>query len=142
MEEIRTLPFLLVGGASVERQEVLDAIVQRIDGSGGALVRSVKDLAEEISVGSQRLYYLLKSFDQKGQLVTRNRGPKGLEIRLGTDERVTAKRPRPARRPRPDPQAAPDGKLFCPWCGQSVQATWRFCVRCGGELPQADGATD
>jgi predicted amidophosphoribosyltransferase len=30
--------------------------------------------------------------------------------------------------------------LFCPDCGQGYKAGDRFCVRCGGELPQAAGA--
>lgn len=31
--------------------------------------------------------------------------------------------------------------LFCPACGMSHKAGDRFCVRCGGELPQAAGAS-
>jgi hypothetical protein len=126
----------------VERQEVLDAIVRKIEESGGTLVRSVKDLAAEVGVGPQRLYYLLKSFDQKGQLVTHSRGPKGLEIRLADGEGAPPKRARPARRARRAPPAAADGRIFCPWCGQAVQNGWRYCVHCGGELPQVAAPTE
>lgn len=31
--------------------------------------------------------------------------------------------------------------LFCPACGLGYKAGDRFCVRCGGELPQAVGAS-
>ena len=31
--------------------------------------------------------------------------------------------------------------LHCPTCGQGYMAGDRFCVRCGGELPQAAGAS-
>ena len=30
--------------------------------------------------------------------------------------------------------------LFCPVCGKGYQAGDRFCVRCGGDLPQARAA--
>lgn len=127
----------------MERQEVLDAIVRNVEESGGTLVRSVKDLAAEIGVGSQRLYYLLKSFDQNGQLTTHSRGPKGLEIRLADAAQPTPRQARPVRRaPRRPPAADGSGQTFCPWCGQSVQGGWRFCVRCGGELPQVATQAD
>jgi predicted amidophosphoribosyltransferase len=31
--------------------------------------------------------------------------------------------------------------LFCPTCGKGYTAGDRFCVRCGGELPQATAAS-
>jgi predicted amidophosphoribosyltransferase len=31
--------------------------------------------------------------------------------------------------------------LFCPACGMGYKAGDRFCVRCGGELPQAAAAS-
>lgn len=116
---------------------MLDAIVRKVEESDGTLVRSVKDLAAEIGVGSQRLYYLLKSFDQKGQLITHSRGPKGLEIRVADGENPAPKRARPARRPsrRTAAAAVADGAGFCPYCRQPIQAGWRYCVRCGEELP-------
>jgi predicted amidophosphoribosyltransferase len=36
---------------------------------------------------------------------------------------------------------ARDG-LFCPACGKGYQAGDRFCVRCGGDLPQAKAAAE
>jgi predicted amidophosphoribosyltransferase len=39
-------------------------------------------------------------------------------------------------------QTRRQGGLFCPACGKGYQAGDRFCVRCGGELPQAQAAAD
>lgn len=121
----------------MERQEVLDAIRRRVQEEGGTLVRTVKDLAGDLGVGSPRLYYLLKSFEQKGELVTHSRGPKGLEIRLPDGDVATPRRPRAARRPRRAvaAAAAPGEKYYCPWCGGTVQVGWRYCVSCGEKLP-------
>jgi hypothetical protein len=126
----------------LDRQEVLQSVLERVRSGGGTLVKSVKDLAEEVGVGPQRLYYLLKSFDQKGELVTRSRGPKGLEISLaslppdGAPARPT-RQPRPRRRrvPAARPTEARADHIFCPWCGGQVQGGWRYCVWCGDQLP-------
>jgi uncharacterized OB-fold protein len=38
-------------------------------------------------------------------------------------------------------QARSRGGHVCPTCGRGYQAGDRFCVRCGGELPQVDAAS-
>lgn len=128
----------------MDREEVLRALTEKIEAAGGRMVRSVKDLAEEIGVSTQRLYYLLKSFDQKGAIVTRSRGPKGLEISLpgmapadGTPAKPAAPRAARGRRPRKAEASREGGeKVFCPWCGERVERGWRFCVSCGERLPE------
>jgi len=37
-------------------------------------------------------------------------------------------------------QARAESSLSCPACGQAYRAGDRFCVRCGGTLPQADSS--
>jgi hypothetical protein len=126
----------------MDRDEVLRVLTEKIEAAGGRVVRSVKDLADEIGISTQRLYYLLKSFDQKGALVTRSRGPKGLEISLpgavvpdGAAQPEVSERPR-SRRPRRAEAPREGGeRFFCPWCGERAERGWRFCVNCGERLP-------
>jgi hypothetical protein len=111
----------------MDRQAVLDALYARIDAGQGVLIAPVRDLADEIGIPSQRLYYLIQAFEQGGALWTRSRGPKGLEIRRSDGAAGAG----PAARP----QARAGRGRFCPWCGHPAEPGWRFCMSCGKRLP-------
>lgn len=129
---------------AMDRQAVLDALRTRIGGSGGVLVRPVRDLAADIGIPPQRLYYLIQAFEQSGELWSRSRGPKGLELHVaeGPDAVPPAAALDPGSRPRRRRGRAPGagestGQAgYCPWCGHPAEATWQFCVACGNRLPQ------
>jgi hypothetical protein len=112
----------------MDRQAVLDAICGRIDAGQGAVIAPVRDLAEEIGIPPQRLYYLIQAFEQSGALWTRSHGPKGLEIRRSDG---AASAPQPAR-----PHSRGGSARFCPWCGHPAEPGWRFCMACGQRLPK------
>lgn len=99
--------------------------------AGGHLQRTVKGLAEELGIKPERLYYLLRVFEQQGLITTVSHGPLGLEIRPGQDG--TAASPQSG-----DRAAAPrvaSRYRYCPYCGQESAADWRFCTACGRALP-------
>jgi hypothetical protein len=121
----------------MDRQAVLDALRERVTAAGGTLLRTVKDLAADIGIPSQRLYYLLGIFEQNGAITTRSRGPKGLEIRLGGDGPLPPAGAGRRGRARAAGGASRPGGTFCPWCGHPTEAGWRFCVSCGERLPEA-----
>lgn len=107
---------------AMDRQAVLDALHTRIAAAKGALVVPVRDLAQDIGIPPQRLYYLIQALEQSGALWTRSHGPKGLEIRRGDSPGATE----PERRGR---------SRFCPWCGHPAEPGWKFCMSCGKRLP-------
>lgn len=119
----------------MEKQAILDEIVKRVSDAGGSLLAPVKELAHTLGEKPERLYYMIRSFQDKGQLQIISRGPKGIEIRLGSgvvSQEIPAgrgKRPRAAA-----PVPASTGR-FCPFCGRPAETNWRFCAKCGEELP-------
>jgi transposase-like protein len=102
----------------MDRQAVLQALEQRIAAGGGALVAPVAELARDLGIPAQRLYYLIQVLAQSGQLWTRSRGPKGLEIRRG-------------EAPGPTEPGRGSRSRFCPWCGHAAEPV------CGKRLPPA-----
>ncbi len=131
----------------MERQQVLDEIQRRIATGGGHFVQTVKSMAEEMRVKPERLYYLIRSFEQKGELATISHGPNGMEFRGGTGEPRAAaasgaapRRVGGARRSsgavhRGGATGAANTSRFCPWCGKPVESQWRFCAACGEKVP-------
>lgn len=58
-------------------------------------------------------------------IVDSNREPDPLERYAGGS-------PRGTQRPEaPSPAAGGEGKSFCPYCGDKIQARFRFCPKCG-----------
>jgi len=132
----------------VDRQEILEALEQRIRASGGRLVQTVKSLADDLGVKPERLYYLIRAFEQKGQITTISHGPNGMELRSGSAEPTASATPARAGGRRRAGAASPAGtpaglgrgagaSRFCPYCGREAQPDWRFCASCGRELPAA-----
>ncbi len=117
----------------MDRQEILDAIVKRVNEAGGMILTPVKELADELGEKQERLYYLIRSFQDKGHLITTSRGPKGMEIRLALPENAQ-RRGRRGAAPRTEVAAASTGR-FCPFCGRPAEPSWRFCASCGEQLP-------
>ncbi len=113
-------------GLKEERQAVLDALCDRIAAAQGALVVPVRDLARDMGVPPQRLYYLIQGFERSGALWTRSRGPRGIELHRGDGVAPLAAAGEPGRRGR---------SRFCPWCGHPAEAGWKFCMACGKRLP-------
>jgi hypothetical protein len=115
----------------VDREQVLAEIRRRVEAGGGKFVQTVKSLAQELGVKTDRLYNLIRSFESKGEIHTVGHGPRGTEFRLGP--------PRPAEARGPRRAAAGEGRgtRFCPWCGQRLDAQWRFCPACGRPVPAA-----
>ena len=124
----------------------------RIQAAGGSLIQTIKSLAEEMGVKQERLYYLIRAFESKGEISTINHGPKGMEFRAGGGQpkAAAAAAAKPARRGgRPKaavaiaaPRAAAPsaarpaaGANFCPFCGKEAQPAWHYCATCGQELP-------
>ena len=121
----------------MDREQVLQELQRRIGGTEGKLLTTVKALADELGIKPERLYYLIRSFEKKGQIATTSHGPKGMEFRVGSGEAKAAAAPRARGRV----AAAPSGRRsgasrFCPWCGHAVETGWHFCPACGDKLPQ------
>jgi hypothetical protein len=106
------------------RDAVLDALCERIAAAGGALVVPVRDLARDLGVPPQRLYYLIQAFEKSGALWTRSRGPRGLELHRGDGVASAA-----------EPERRGGRSRFCPWCGHPAETGWKFCMACGKRLP-------
>ncbi len=133
----------------MERQEVLDEIRRRIGAGGGRYVQTVRSMAQEMGVKAERLYYLIRSFEEKGELTTISHGPNGMEFRLGTGEPRVAAGSGAGRRTvasrggargaggRGAGGTAGTASRYCPWCGQPVEGEWRFCAACGEKQPGA-----
>lgn len=130
----------------MERQEVLEAMQARIQAAGGSLVQTIKSLADELGIKQERLYYLIRAFEKKGEISTISHGPKGMEFRPGTGEaKVGAPAARrggrhkgvvaPSRSAAPHATRTAAGAHFCPYCGKEAQPDWRYCASCGRELP-------
>jgi hypothetical protein len=125
----------------VEREQVLDEIIRRIDAAGGTLVVPTKTLAAELGLKPQRMYNLIDGFERQGKIVTVSRGPMGTELRIGNGQPAAraAARIRSARRggARASGGAASRTRRFCPWCGEAIaDPRWAFCAHCGKELPR------
>ena len=125
----------------MEREEVLNEILRRIQQAGGTLVVPTKTLAFELGMKPQRMYNLINSFERRGEIVTVSRGPIGTELRAGTGRPVPApagRRSRVVPSPRRGPAASTGGaRKFCPWCGEAIaDPRWLYCAGCGRELPR------
>jgi len=114
----------------MDRQAVLQALNERIASGEGVWLGPVRELAQDIGIPPQRLYYLIQAFQQAGAIWTRSRGPKGLEIR-------NSEGPAAGGGPVAVKRTVPRGgrSHFCPWCGQPAESGWRYCMACGKRLP-------
>jgi len=126
--------------SGMDRQQILDALTRKVESAGGVLLAPVKVLAEEFGEKPERLYYAIRTLQEKGQLRAVSRGPKGMEIRLGdgvaTEAAVGRRRAGRARRTAPRSAAAATSR-YCPFCGKPAEANWRYCASCGEMLPTA-----
>ena len=123
----------------MEREQVLEELRQRIQRNGGHILQTVKSLADDLQIKQERLYYLIRSFEQKGLISSLNHGPNGMELRIGSGEPKAPGRRGRAAAPagaRPAPHAPSVGRArFCPFCGKQAEPDWKFCASCGEELP-------
>ncbi len=126
----------------MDRETLYEELQRRIRTSGGALIQTGKSLADELGIKVERFYYLVHDLERKGQLVTVNHGPRGIEFRPGSGQEDGAVAAAAGGRGRRGTAPAGDGgragrggSRFCPWCGRPAQGAWTYCAGCGEKLP-------
>lgn len=107
------------------RSRILELVREAVRRGRGEATLSAVEVARTVGTTASAAAYHIRRLAAAGSIQTENAGRAGLRIRLGTG-RAT---PRAVRR-------GARGASFCPWCGQRMEGSWRFCPRCGKAVPR------
>ena len=91
------------------------------------VVTTTKAMADALHLPTTTVAYAVRKLAGAGMLSTKSLGPRG--------QRFVVERTSPVRVAGRGRSRGIAGQ-FCPWCGQPVQAAWRFCTHCGQKLPR------